>query len=276
MRLLHLSDPHFGTERPQVVDALYDLSHRLELDGLLISGDLTQRATAAQFDACAHWIEALPRVPTLLMPGNHDIPLWDLWRRLRAPYGRYERRFGERPSDGLSCLDLPGVRVIGVDTTRWWRHQHGSISSNQIMRCAALLEQAPAGTWRIVMSHHPLVARHAHDRAERPRHHAEALQRWRAAGIDLLLSGHLHEPALLPLLPPEGASGASADAPLWQAQAGSVLSRRLAPGTSNSLQVLIQADGPPGGPALRRWLRYDFDDERREFTVAEARRLKRD
>ena len=42
--LLHISDPHFGTEKPKVVDALLAFAHERRPDLLVLSGDITQRA----------------------------------------------------------------------------------------------------------------------------------------------------------------------------------------------------------------------------------------
>lgn len=264
MRLLHLSDPHLGTQQEVVCDALVNLAQRLAPDALLISGDLTQRATPSQFAAARRLLERLPRVPQLVIPGNHDIPLWNLWQRLRRPYQGYEAVAGARPHDGVSVLDLPGVRVVAADTTRWWRHRHGTLSLKQIDAVSALLRDTPAATWRLVMTHHPLSVDHPRDHEDRPWQHRRALSAWQAAGVDLLLSGHLHEPALIRV-------GARS----WVAQAGSCVSRRLEPAVRNSVQLLV--DEPVNGPGCapgRCCLRYDYDGPRKEFMPAARQALR--
>lgn len=258
MRLLHLSDPHLGTQQQVVCDALVALAHRLAPQALLISGDLTQRATPAQFEAAQGLLQRLPAVPRLMIPGNHDIPLWNPWWRLRQPYAGYETIAGPRPPDGVALLDLPGVRVVTADTTRWWRHRHGTLSTSQIEAVARHLRAAPAGSWRMVMTHHPLAVVLASDHEDRPLQHRRALAAWQAAGADLLLSGHLHEPALIRVGPR-----------CWVAQAGSSVSRRLKPAVRNSVQLLV--DEPVSGPGCapgRCCLRYDYDGARREFMPA--------
>lgn len=248
MRLLHLSDPHLGTERPEVADALVRLAHGLAPDALLVSGDLTQRATAAQFAAAHQWLQRLPALPRLVIPGNHDMPLWNLWARLRAPYAGYEACVAPCPAGGVALLELPGVRVIAVDTTRWWRHRHGTLSRRQMARTCALLDESrrlrPA-EWRIVMTHHPLRVQDAHDLEDRPWGHARALAQWAADGCELLLCGHLHAPALIQVAPG-----------CWLAQAGSCISRRLPPGTPNSVHLFSHE---PAVGAGRRCERWDYD-----------------
>ncbi|MDT7835061.1 metallophosphoesterase family protein [Aquabacterium sp. OR-4] len=264
MRLLHLSDPHLGTEQPVVLEALLSLAHRLAPQALLISGDLTQRATPAQFAAAAGLLARLPAVPRLVIPGNHDIPLWRLWPRLRQPYAGYEQVCGLRPPGGVAQFDLPGARVVAVDTTRWWRHRHGTLSAAQIDAVAQRLHDAPAGAWRIVMSHHPLAVAQEADHEDRPWRHRRALQAWQQAGAELLISGHLHVPALIRVGPR-----------CWVAQAGSSVSRRLAPTVANSVQLLV--DEPASGPGCapgRCCLRYDYDGVRQAFMPAARHALR--
>src|SRR5690606_22609923 len=83
--ILHISDTHFGTQWPAVVDALVALAHNLAPDLVVLGGDVTQRARRAQFRAAVDFLRRLP-APVLAVPGNHDIPLFDLWSRCLRPY----------------------------------------------------------------------------------------------------------------------------------------------------------------------------------------------
>lgn len=243
VRILHLSDPHFGAHAATVAEDLVRLANALRPHALVISGDLTQRATRLQFAQAADWLRRLPSGPRLLLPGNHDIPLFNVWQRLFDPYGRYTRFLrGQREPK----LRLPQVLVVGVDTTRWWRHQHGAVSEQQIDTTARVLRAEPEHHWRIVVTHHPLIVRDERDHRDRPWGHEAALQSWQAAGADLLLSGHLHVPALLPVGPL-----------LWQAQAGSSISTRLPRGQANSVQLLTQKW--VGDQCVRTIDRWDHD-----------------
>src|ERR1035437_3656295 len=92
--LLQISDPHFGTEQPPVVEALAALSRQQRPDLLVVSGDITQRARPGQFRAARAFIDRLD-APVLVSPGNHDIPLFDLYARRHHPYARYRDAFGD-------------------------------------------------------------------------------------------------------------------------------------------------------------------------------------
>ena len=92
--LLHLSDTHFGTEQEAVVVAALKLTHAEQPDAVILSGDITQRARAAQFDAARIFCDGLQVERLLTLPGNHDIPLYNVAARLFAPYAGYARVFG--------------------------------------------------------------------------------------------------------------------------------------------------------------------------------------
>src|SRR5690606_3679902 len=92
--VLHISDPHFGTERPQVVQALERLAHAQAPALVILSGDVTQRARKVEFKQAGAFMDRLAAPARLVIPGNHDIPLFDLFTRMFRPYARYERIFG--------------------------------------------------------------------------------------------------------------------------------------------------------------------------------------
>ena len=250
--LMHLSDLHFGAHDPAVCAAVQRLAHRLGVSMAVVSGDLTQRATAPQFEQAARFVQGLHARSTLVLAGNHDLPLFAWWMRWGRAYERFAREFGADPEP----VHQAGVfYVVGVNTTRPWRHERGSLSSAQIDRVAELLARAPADAWRIVASHHPLVARDAADRDHRPHRAQEALQRWRAAGAHMVLSGHAHQPALLHPLPG-----------LWASHAGTAVSHRLRHGCPNSLVVLtVEASGKAPGGWARSAARWDYDAQAGEF-----------
>ena len=93
--LVQISDPHFGTERALVVEALVDLVHQLAPEHVLLSGDITQRATVAEFAAARAFVDRLAPARVLAIPGNHDVPLFDPVARLCWPYARYQQAFGD-------------------------------------------------------------------------------------------------------------------------------------------------------------------------------------
>ena len=116
--LLQVSDPHFGTERSAAVDALVQLVHEQRPDVLLLSGDITQRATHTQFDSARAFVGRLQVPAILAIPGNHDIPLFNLAARLISPYARYMHAFGR---DLEPEFENDEVLVMALNTTRRYR-----------------------------------------------------------------------------------------------------------------------------------------------------------
>jgi len=116
--LLQISDTHFGTEQGVVVEAVVMLAHQQRPDVVVLSGDITQRARPAQFLAARAFVDRLG-APLVAVPGNHDIPLFDLWARMRRPYARYSAEFG---TDLEPVHRSPELLVVCVNTTRPWRH----------------------------------------------------------------------------------------------------------------------------------------------------------
>ncbi|HVE54802.1 MAG TPA: metallophosphoesterase, partial [Ramlibacter sp.] len=112
--LLHISDTHFGTEDPPVVAALQAMVRAQRPDAVILSGDITQRARSTQFAAARAFCDSL-QVPHLLtLPGNHDIPLYNVAARLFSPYAGYKAAFGDDLEPELEFAD---VLVLGVNTT---------------------------------------------------------------------------------------------------------------------------------------------------------------
>ncbi len=200
-RILHLSDTHFGTERKPVVEAVLDLARSLAPDLVVLSGDITQRARRGQFAAARKFIERLS-LPVLAVPGNHDIPLFNVLARALNPYGNYKRALGAVLEP---VFESDGLLAIGLNTTRPRRHKDGEISGGQIARVAQRLRQARPGQLRVVVAHHPVRAKVESDLSNLLIGRERALQAWGEAGVDLVLGGHIHLPYVLPLRPEAGA-----------------------------------------------------------------------
>lgn len=239
--LLHVSDPHFGTEQAPVVEALVALAHRERPDLVVLSGDITQRARPAQFRAARAFVDRLD-APWLAIPGNHDIALFDLLSRTIRPYARYRAAFGDVLEP---CHDSADLLVVGVKTTRRVRHKHGEVSAEQVERVAQRLRAARDEQLRVVVVHQPIAVPAGPDEANLLRGREPAVQSWVAAGADLVLGGHIHLPFVMPL------PGASREA--WVVQAGTAVSSRVRPGVPNSVNVLRweRAVGPAAGEAGR-------------------------
>lgn len=238
-RILHISDTHFGTERKPVVEAALDLARTLAPDLVVLSGDITQRARRGQFAAARKFIERLS-LPVLAVPGNHDIPLFNVFARALNPYGNYKRALGAVLEP---VFENDGLLAIGVNTTRPRRRKDGEISGVQVARVAQRLRQARPGQLRIVVAHHPVRAKVESDLSNLLIGREQALQAWTQAGVDLVLGGHIHLPYVLPLDPAAPAKG-------WVVQAGTACSRRVRGNVPNSVNVIACGED---GCHVERW-----------------------
>ena len=254
-RLLHLSDPHFGTVQAPVAEALVRLAAALNPTLLVLSGDITQRAQADEFFEASAYCQRLAIAPQLAVPGNHDIPLFNLPGRLLNPYKNYLAHFGPTLE---STVQTPGCLVIGVNTTRRWRHKNGDVAQAQIDRVAAQLKQPsaePGRRLRVVVVHQPVHVLRAEDEHDRLNNWEAAVRAWAAAGADVVLGGHIHLPYVCEL------SAAMAPRPplvrpLWCVQAGTALSSRVRREAPNSVN-LLRFDAHAATP-LCQVERWDF------------------
>lgn len=245
--LLQISDPHFGTEQKPVVTALAALVREQRPDTLILSGDITQRATAAQFAAARRFVDELGIERRLVLPGNHDIPLLNLWQRFAKPYARYLSAFGPTLE---AELETPELLVIGVNTTRRWRHKDGEVSAEQIERVAQRLARASTRQLRIVVTHQPIHVFRPRDEHNLLHGHADAARAWAAAGADLVLGGHIHLPYMRPL------SDRHPDLPrsLWCVQAGTAVSSRIRREAANSVNLIrYEPERQPLDCSIERW-----------------------
>jgi 3',5'-cyclic AMP phosphodiesterase CpdA len=209
-RIIHLSDPHFGTVPPDLPHALAATLATLAPDAVILSGDLTQRARPAQFAAARRFIEGCP-APLLAIPGNHDIPLFNLPLRLLAPWRNWTRHL-DLPLEGE--ITTPSALIAGINTANPHVWKDGRIHPAQLERLAALFARA-GDRRRIVALHHP---------PEPPNGEAPSLAGADGAvaafarmGVDMLLSGHLHFTHIAPL---------TAAPSILSVQAGTCLSTR--------------------------------------------------
>lgn len=249
--LLQISDPHFGTEQPPVVEALLRLANTLRPDLVVMSGDITQRARRAQFSAARAFVDKFGSTPFIVVPGNHDIPLFNLFARVAHPYANHRRVFGQ---DLEPVFESAALLVIGVNTTRAYRHKDGEVSAEQIERVARRLERATPQQLRVVVTHQPVVAARADDNKNLLHGRERAVQRWAKTGADLILGGHIHLPYVLPL----HAAYKDLARHMWAVQAGTSLSSRVRGTVPNSVNV-IDYDASVAGERRAAIARWDFN-----------------
>ena len=112
--LVHMSDVHFGRVDEAVVQAIVPLIHSLEPSLVVVSGDLTQRAKPHQFRAARSFLDSLPQ-PQVVVPGNHDVPLYNVFQRFFQPLRKY-RRFISQDLEPFYADDE--IAVAGINTAR--------------------------------------------------------------------------------------------------------------------------------------------------------------
>ncbi len=236
--VVQVSDPHFGTERTEVVEALVEWVRAQSPTLLVVSGDVTQRARAAQFEAARAFVGRLGTAPSIVIPGNHDIPLFDVASRLLRPYARFRRAFGEVLEPVHAS---PSLLALAVLTTRRARHVDGAVSRVQSERIAGRLRAAMPGQLRLVVTHQPVLTVRPQDARDRLHGAERAVRRWVEAGVDLVLGGHIHLPYVAPLhgwidgLPRRA----------YAVQAGTAVSSRVRHEAGNSVN-LIRWNGGDG------------------------------
>ena len=263
--LLQISDTHFGTEQPPVVEALVRLVHEQAPDLVVLSGDITQRARRKQFRAARAFVDRLGVAVTLAIPGNHDIPLFNVAARLFNPYANYSREFG---TDLEPVFESDQLLVIALNTTRFYRHTDGEVSIEQIERVAQRLEQAAPTQLRIVVTHQPVAVTRVQDETNLLHGRVEAIHRWAQAGADLILGGHIHLPYALAL----HEQFAELPRKLWAIQAGTAVSSRVRHEVGNSVN-LIRYPGLEGnrrGVMIERW---DYVESEQSFRAVEIKKL---
>lgn len=186
--LAHVSDLHFGAETPEIVEALVVALDHVKPSIVVVSGDLTQRARTKQFEAARRFLDRI-NAPTLVVPGNHDIPLFDLFRRFFSPLTRYRRHIA---ADVDPFLAVGRVAVLGLNTARSNTWKDGRLSSEQIRSIGARFDPLADETVKILVTHHPFVPPPGDPSPPLVGHAAEALLAAEASGVDLVLAGHLH------------------------------------------------------------------------------------
>jgi 3',5'-cyclic AMP phosphodiesterase CpdA len=245
VRVAQISDLHFGRHVPRVADEL--LADLKEASPTLVAvcGDLTQRAREWEFRAAKEFIDQLP-APSVVVPGNHDLPGWRVWSRFLRPWRRWRRNISDNPH-GPTIHQEDGLVAVGVNTARrWGLHpdwSRGRINALQVAGILYALGQAGPDDLRLVVTHHPflltsqgkgrglvgrsdLALRHLHRRA------------------DLLLGGHVHM-----------AYNDVVDG-MVVAQSGTAISNRLK-GEPNSYN-LIETDRDQLTVTTRRWTGNGF------------------
>jgi 3',5'-cyclic AMP phosphodiesterase CpdA len=232
--LVHLSDLHFGRIDEALLEPLLGAVAAARPDVVVISGDLTQRAKAHEFEAARAYLDRLPR-PQIVVPGNHDVPLYRVWERFLSPLGKYKRFIGADLEP--SFVDAE-IAVIGINTARSLTFKNGRINKEQMATIHRHLDPLAESVTKVVVTHHPFDLPDQEGDLDLVGRARKAMKVFSDCGVDLLLAGHFHTSEAGETSGHYGMAGYSA----LVVQAGTATSTR-GRGEQNSFNVLrVESD----------------------------------
>lgn len=259
-KLAHLSDLHFGRVDSVVVDGLRNCLAEIRPEVIAVSGDLTQRATEDQFAAARRFLDSLS-APTVVVPGNHDIPLYNLFARFFAPLARYHRFVGANAEPAFVDDEIV---VVGVNTARSNVFKGGRINIEQVSRARRIFDEVGADRVRVLVTHHPFPRARAERGGEVGRADM-ALSALRDVTPDVLLAGHMHTHEIGTAVQRHAPGGTEA----LVVQAGTATSVRTR-GEQNSFNLLYLERNAV------RICRYEWQPDQTMFAPATPRSYRRD
>lgn len=191
--IFHASDLHFGAEDMGALEWFAAEVDAAAPDAVVVTGDITQAGRRREYAAAADWLGALP-APVILAPGNHDLPVFNLFERFLRPYRRYRRleaRLGRAPA--FEALAIVPLKTTARAQARFnWAE--GRVDRRSLEAAVAEIGALPDGVPALVACHHPLTDLPGMSVPGRTRGGRAALARLAAAGATAVLSGHVHEP----------------------------------------------------------------------------------
>jgi 3',5'-cyclic AMP phosphodiesterase CpdA len=244
-RIAQLSDLHFGRHESQIAaDLLASLSLQ-QPDLVVLSGDFTQRARRAEFTAAHRFLDNIAQ-PKLVVPGNHDLPLYNMIGRLHKPLKKFHRYIAPHGISGDLFQD-DAIAVLGLNTARRFPGKSGRVSFDQIAHLRRVFAGVPKSVFKALVTHHPLAyptGETPSGVAGRSRHVLQAL-----AGLDvhLLLSGHGHRS-----LSGEARLETAEHRSILVLHAGTAISNRTRGGHGNSYN-LVDIDGTDVAIRILEW-----------------------
>jgi 3',5'-cyclic AMP phosphodiesterase CpdA len=254
VRVAHLSDIHFGMQNAAAIDAVAAWLSREQMDLTVVSGDLTSFGAPSEFAEAAGWIGALPG-PRLVAPGNHDTPYVGLWTRFTEPFAGYEASFGA--ADGVGW-ENPALSVVGINTARgvqlrlnWSK---GAIAEAQSDAALAQLSGRPSGALGVVVCHHPLAEMVGGPMTGRVRGGEHAARRFCDAGVDLILTGHIHAPFAMALPHGDGRTYAVGAGTLSTRERGAPAGFNLIEADADAIRVTAMAWSGAALAVWREWV----------------------
>jgi len=186
--IVHLSDLHFGRVDPALVDPCVEAVHQAKPDVVVVSGDLTQRARTYQFMEAKQFLDRLP-TPQIIVPGNHDVPLYDVVRRLVRPFSKYRANITH---DLEPYYEDSEMAIVGLNTAHGFTIESGRAKPRLVARAKERLCRVPNQLLKVVVTHHPFDLPHAVEERHLVRGAVSAMAELVRCGADVFLAGHVH------------------------------------------------------------------------------------
>jgi 3',5'-cyclic AMP phosphodiesterase CpdA len=186
--LVHLSDLHFGRVDAQIIDPLIKAVSEIRPDLVAVSGDLTQRARSGQFREARAFLDQLPQ-PQIVVPGNHDVPLHNVFTRFLRPLDKYRRYITDDMQPAYADEEIV---IVGVNTARSLTIKGGRINEDQVASIREKLCGAGDEVVKAVVTHHPFDLPEGYKDRELVGRAEMAMAGLANCGADLFLAGHLH------------------------------------------------------------------------------------
>jgi len=184
----HLSDLHFGRTDPDILPALANAIVAAKPDVVVVCGDLTQRARTREFVEARRFLETLPK-PQIVVPGNHDVPLYNVVSRWLMPLANFRRYISK---DLAPFYADDEIAILGINTARSWTFKNGRISRDQVSRGCERLALSGERVVRIIVTHHPYDVPGTEDDGNIVGRAQMAMAGFAQCRVDMILSGHLH------------------------------------------------------------------------------------
>jgi 3',5'-cyclic AMP phosphodiesterase CpdA len=185
--IVHISDLHFGHEDAIRVNALRTFINEASPHMVCVSGDLTQRARRHEFEAARAFIDSL-NAPHIVIPGNHDVPLYDVFSRLTQPFAKYRKFFHEELEPSYADGE---IIIVGLNSARGLTIKDGRLDPKQVQHAAERFARSN-GAVKIVVTHHPFDVPSGHPETDIIGNAGDAMAVLAEAGADVFLAGHLH------------------------------------------------------------------------------------
>src|SRR5258708_38228365 len=186
--LVHPSDLHFGRVDERLIAPLISAVAEINPDLVAVSGDLTQRARSHQFREARAFLDRLPQ-PQIVVPGNHDVPLHNVFARFAQPLDKYRRYITDDLQPFFANRE---IAVIGVNTARSLTVKGGRVNPKQVASNREKLCPLSDDVVKIVVTHHPFDLPEVHHESDLAGRAEMAMTSLAECGADVFLAGHLH------------------------------------------------------------------------------------